>query len=146
MCALGVNMVKKRLFVRFSRALTIVEIIIAVSIMAILFAVILPQFRNMYLSWDSQNQRGEIVQNARVLLDCLGRSLASAIRITSVSAPDDTLGYIEFEKNDGNTYRIDISGENHIQYGPVGNLSDFAGPVSQLQFQCYSLEDNVSVL
>ena len=121
--------------------MTIVEIIISVSIMAILFAVILPQFRNMYHSWDSQSQRGEIVQNARVLIDCLSQSLASAIRVTSVSAPDNTLGYIEFEKNGGNTYRIDISGENYIRYGPLGNLSDFAGPVSQLQFQCYGLED-----
>jgi len=121
--------------------MTIVQVIIAVSIMAILFAVILPQFRNMYLSWDSHNQRGEIVQNARVLLDCLSRSLASAIRITSVSMPDDMLGYIEFEKNDGNTYRINISEENYIQYGPAGSGSDFAGPVSQLQFSCYSLYD-----
>ena len=121
--------------------MTIIEIVIAVSIMAILFAVILPQFRNMYYSWDSQNQRAEIVQNARVLLDCLSRSLASAIRITSVSAPDDTLGYIEFEKNNGNTYRIDISGDSYIQYGPVGNGVDFAGPASLLQFQCYGLED-----
>jgi type II secretory pathway pseudopilin PulG len=126
-------------FVR--RAMTIVEIIIAVSIMAILFVAILPQFRNIYRSWDSQNQRGEIVQNARVLLDCLSQSLASAVQITSVSSPDDPLGYIEFEKNDGNTYRIDISGENYIQYGPAGNLSNFAGPVSQLQFKCYGLED-----
>jgi type II secretory pathway pseudopilin PulG len=121
--------------------MTIVEIIIAVSIMAIVFAAILPQFRNMYHSWDSQKQRGEVVQNARVLLDCLGRSLASAVRVTSVSLPDDQLGYIEFEKNDGNAYRIDISGNSYIQYGPVDNLSDFAGPVSQLQFQCYGLED-----
>jgi len=125
--------------------MTIVEIIIAVSIMAILFAAVLPQFRNMYLSWDSQNQRGEIVQNARVLLDCLSRSLASAIRITSVSMPEEPLGYIEFEKNDGNTYRIDISEENYIQYGPAGNGVDFAGPVSQLQFQCYGLEDMTTI-
>jgi type II secretory pathway pseudopilin PulG len=138
---LGVFVPKKRICTFVRRAMTIVEIIIAVSIMAILFAAILPQFRNMYLSWDSHNQRGEIVQNARVLLDCLSRSLASAIRITSVSMPEEPLGYIEFEKNDGNSYRIDISEENYIQYGPAGNGVDFAGPVSQLQFQCYGLED-----
>ena len=126
------------------KGLTVVEIVIAVMIMAIVFAAILPQFRNMYLSWDSQNQRGEIVQNARILSDCLSRALTSAVRVTSVSGPDEAVGYIEFEKNDGVTYRLDVSGEDYIQYGPVGNALDFAGPVSQLQSRCYSLEDTTN--
>jgi hypothetical protein len=109
--------------------------------MAVIFAAILPQFRTMYRSWDTQKRRSQIVQNARVLQDCFNRNFASAIRITSVSGPEEMLGYIEFEKNNGDTYRMEVSGENYIRYGPAGNLSDFAGLVSQLQFQCYGLED-----
>jgi type II secretory pathway pseudopilin PulG len=117
------------------------EMIISLAMMAIIFAAILPQFRNIQNSWASKQSNAETLQNGRILISHLNQNLVKAVQITAVSDPCDTTGYIEFEGNDGTTYRFDIGANNYVQFGPVGNLADLAGPVSQLQFTCYTLYD-----
>ncbi|MHC4561075.1 MAG: LamG-like jellyroll fold domain-containing protein, partial [Planctomycetota bacterium] len=47
-----------------------------------------------------------------------------------------------FESSDANNLRFDINGtSNYVEFGPVGSLSDLAGPVSQLLFTCYDCND-----
>jgi type II secretory pathway pseudopilin PulG len=112
------------------------------AIMAIVFSAVVPQFRVIQNSWDSKQAASETLQNARVLIDHLNRNLSKAARITAVSGPSETNGYIEFENNDANNLRFDISGtSNYVEFGPVGALYDLAGPVSQLQFTCYDGND-----
>ena len=121
--------------------LTILEMVIAMAIISVIFAVVLPQFKNIKKSWDSKQANAEILQNGRVLTECLNRYLATANRIRAISDPSETNGYIEFTGNDDTTYRCQISASNYIEFGPVGDLSEMAGPVSALQFSCYSLND-----
>jgi prepilin-type N-terminal cleavage/methylation domain-containing protein len=120
--------------------LTLLEMILAMTIMAIVFAVIVPQLRPMLTSWDSKAGAGEAVQNGRVLIDHLNRNLSKAVKITTVSDSSTTKGYIEYEDNDGNTCRYDVA-SNYVEFGVVGDLNDLAGPVSQLQFTCYDACD-----
>ena len=126
---------------RVRTALTLLEMIIALAIMAIIFAAIMPQFRVILNSWDSKQAAAEILQNGRVLIDHLSRNLAKAVRITAVSNSSTTKGYIEFRDNDGNTVRYDVAANDYVEFGLVGSLSDLAGPVSQLQFTCYNAND-----
>ncbi len=126
---------------RFHRALTMLEMIIALSIMAVIFAAVLPQFRNIQNSWASRQGAAEALQNGRILIGHMSRNLSKAAKIKAVSDPTTTEGYIEFEANDAITYRYEISSNKNVQFGPVGSLSELAGPVSQLQFTCYSLDD-----
>ena len=127
---------------RLSAALTLLEMVIAMAIMAIIFAVIVQQFRVIQNSWDSQAGAAETLQNGRVLMDHLYRNLSKAVRITAVSGSAETNGYIEFQDNDVNNVRYDVnSTTNYVQFGTVGDLSDLAGPVSQLQFTCYDAND-----
>ncbi len=114
-------------------ALTLLEMILAMAIMAIIFAVIVPQFRPMLSSWDSKAGAGEALQNGRVLIDHLKYNLSKAVRISDVSGSAVTSGYIEYEDNDGNTCRYAVA-SSYVEFGVVGSLSDLAGPVSQLQF------------
>ena len=123
------------------RGLTLLEMVIAVAIMAILFSALLPHFTTIDRSWDSRCASAQTVQSGRVLLDFLNRNLVKANRIIAVSDPTETNGYIEFEDNSGTIFRCDINDEGNIQYGPVGNLSDLAGPASRLQFLCFSAYD-----
>jgi hypothetical protein len=110
--------------------------------MAIVFSAVVPQFRVIQNSWDSKQAASETLQNARVLIDHLNRNLSKAVRITAVSGPSEINGYIEFEDNDANNLRFDISGtSNYVEFGPVGALYDLAGPVSQLLFTCYDGND-----
>ncbi len=118
------------------------EMTISMAIMAILFAVVVPQLRTISNSWDSKAGRSDALQNGSVLFDHLQHNLSTARRITAVSGAGESLGYIEFENNDANSFRYDINGgTNYVEFGPVGTLSDLAGPVSQFQMTCYDPND-----
>jgi len=115
--------------------------VISVAIIAVVFAALLPQFRNISNSWASKQGNAEVIQNGRVLMDFLNRNFAKAVKITAVSVSSNTDGYIEFEDKDGIVRRCDIAANNYIEFGAVGSLSDLAGPVSSLRFTCYGLDD-----
>ncbi len=121
--------------------MTLLEMVIALAMMVIIIAVFAPQLKTINDSWASKKANAEVLQNARVFMDQVNRSLSSADKITDVSNSAETDGYIEFEDNTGTPYRMDIAVNNYIEFGPVGSLSDLAGPVSQLRFTCYSKDD-----
>ncbi len=88
---------------RLCKGLTMLEMIISLAIIAVMFAVMLPQFKNIQNSWASKQATAEVIQNGRILIDHLSRDLAKAAQITAVSDPCDTTGYIEFVGNDAIT-------------------------------------------
>ncbi len=122
-------------------AMTLLEMVVAMSIMVIVFVVVLPQLSLIRNNWDSREGIAETIQNGRVLTDHLSRNLSKAVKITAVSNSTDTTGYIEFLDNDDNTLRYDIAANNYIEFGQVGSQSDLAGQVSSLQFTCYDGND-----
>ena len=127
---------------RHHTGLSLLEMIISIAIIVLIFAAILPQFRNVQNSWASKQAGAEAVQNARVVMDFLNRHLAAAARITAVSNPSDATGYIEFEDNKGKTIRCELGANDYIQYGDKAKgLFDLAGPAGKLQFTCYGLDD-----
>lgn len=129
--------------IRFRPALTMLEMIFAMAIMAIVFAVLVPQLKAIQNSWDTKAGKAEALQNGRILLDHLQRTLASAKKISAVSSLDETDGFIQFSDNESNTYRYDVVGTTtkYIKYGPIGQLADLAGPVSRFQVYCYDVND-----
>ena len=125
-----------------NRGLTLMEIIIALSIITVVLAAIFPLFGQIRDSWDSKQAAAEILQNGRILIDHMTRNLAKAVKVTAVSISSDTSGYIEFQDNDAATFRYDVnSTTDYVEYGSPGSLSDLAGPVSQLRFICYDACD-----
>jgi len=109
--------------------------------MAIVLAVMLPQFRNVQNSWSSRQGGADALQSGRILTDHLQRNLAKAVRVTAVSAPSQETGYIEYEAADGAIYRYQLSAGKFVEFGPVGSLVELAGPVGRLQFVCYDAYD-----
>lgn len=122
------------------KGLTLLEMVLSMSIMAIVFAVLVPQFRNIRIGWDSRAGAAEAMQNGRVLMDHIERNLAKAVRITEVSDSSEVGGYIEFEDNDGGRGRYQISG-TYVQYATIDGAADLAGPVTSLMFTCYDACD-----
>lgn len=124
------------------QGLTLVEMVIAMSLMTVVFASLVPMFGQMRKSWDSKQTAAETMQNGRILMDHIQRNISEAVKITAVSDSSETDGYIEFENNDSETLRYDISSANSsVEYGLTGNLSELAGPVNLLRFTCYDACD-----
>ena len=126
---------------RFLPALTLTETVVSLAIMAIVFAVLLPQVRSIRNSWDARAGTAETVQHGRVLVEHMRRNLSKAVSITDVSGSAETDGYIEFEDNASSTLRYDIAANNNVEFGTIGSLNDIAGPVSELVFTCYDGND-----
>lgn len=118
------------------RGTTIVELTVAMAILAAVFAAIMPLFTGIRNSADARWAGLEMVQNARVLNEQLCRHLAAARCVTAVS--DD---YIEFEAADGASYRCVLGDGGYIVFGPAGELAKLAGPVASLRFVCYDGND-----
>jgi len=127
-----------------------VELTVATAIMATIFAATMPVFVGIRNSTDTCWANLEMLQNARVLNEHLGRYLAQATRIVAVSASTDSAGYIECEEEDGVVYRCAVGARGYIEFGPVGGrhepgefghdkgrLEILAGPVEYLRFACY---------
>lgn len=134
-------MPQKRHNLRRPGAVTLVEMVVAISIMAIVMAAVLPLFAGIRNNWDTRQANVEIVQNARVLADHLHRTLATAKRIADVSPSAQKNGFIEFTANDGALYRYAVGQDGYIQFGPSGEPGDLAGPVSRFQLTCYDGND-----
>jgi type II secretory pathway pseudopilin PulG len=126
------------------KALTLVEMVVATSAMAVILATLVPALAGIRSSWETRRANDETVQNARVLTDHLQRHLATAERITAVSAPDDENGTVEFTGADGGTWRYAVGAQDYVQFGPTGNLADLAGPVGRFQVVCYDGNDFVT--
>lgn len=118
------------------RGTTIVELTVAMAILAAVFAAILPLFAGVRNSADARWAGLEMVQNARVLNEQLCRHLATARCVTAVG--DDT---VQFEGADGMSYRCTLGQDGCVLLGPVADLSRLAGPVSSLRFICYDGND-----
>lgn len=120
---------------------TILEMTIAFAIMGIIFSVMAAQLAPIRKSWQTSKGDNEIIQNARVLADHIERSLSQAVQISAVSSSSSDNGYIEFTDGGSNTLRYELDGDGYVRYGQAGNTARLAGPVSSLNFECYSLED-----
>lgn len=123
------------------KALAMLEMVIALVFIAILMAVMLPQFRRLSDNWDVREAGAQSLQNGMVLIDMLNRDLKRAARITAVSDPSEDFGYIEFENTEGAVIRCQLGQDSFVKYGPVGDSSDLAGPFTKLRFTCYGLQD-----
>ncbi len=123
---------------RGSEGTTLIELVVAVSIMVVVMSTVLSILAPARLAFETRVSAMEALQNGRVLMDTLTRELSVARQITAVSEADDATGYIEFTDNDECTRRFGINrATDYVRHGPVGDLADLAGPVSQLQFTCY---------
>jgi type II secretory pathway pseudopilin PulG len=119
---------------------TLVELTVATAIMTTIFAALMPLFVGIRNSVQTRWAHLEMVQNARVLNEQLGRSLAQAGRIVAVSARQDERGFIEFEVQDV-VYRCAVGTGGYIEFGPIGRTQQLAGPVEYLRFACYNAAD-----
>lgn len=123
---------------------TLVEMLLVVVIVAVVMAAMAPCIRAVRQGWQVNDRRSEVLQNARVGMAEMTRILRQLNRLSSVSGPADTSGYVEFYDKNGVLMRFELGSQSgYLDYGPPGNLSTLAGPVSSLTFTCYDIADDL---
>ncbi len=123
------------------RGTTLVEMTVAVAVVALMFATLMPLFAGVRTSADSRWAGLEMLQNARVLNEQLSRHLAGARWVVNVSGPSESNGFIELEAANGAVLRYEVAANGYVRFGPLTDLSDLAGPVTSLRFVCYGIND-----
>lgn len=120
---------------------TLVELTVAVAVVAIVFGALMPLFAGVRNSSESRWAGLEMVQNARVLNEQLSRHLAQARKVVSVSGPSTANGHIEFEAVNGAVLRCEVGSNGYVRFGSADDLAELAGPVKSLKFVCYDAND-----
>ncbi|OHB59076.1 MAG: hypothetical protein A2173_08240 [Planctomycetes bacterium RBG_13_44_8b] len=121
------------------KGVTLVELIVAFSLIVIIFAAVVPQFRAIRISWAGAETAASIIQNGRVLSEHITRNLSAASKVISVSLASQVQGYITFTDANEDSYRYMYSG-GYVVFGSVGSEEQLAGPVSRFQITCYSID------
>ena len=132
---------RNRQRVRRQRGLTVLELTIAVSLMTVVVAVMAPLLHGVRSSWATREAAAESLANGRAFVRHFHHQVSQASGVTAVSDPGTASGYLQFADGRGHEVRYEISAAGDIQFGPVGQLADLAGPVSAMRFTCYDGDD-----
>jgi len=126
------------------KGVTLVELTIAVSLMAVVLATAAPILHAVHSNWTVKKGNDESLANARSLLHHVHLQLSQALRVTSVSDAGARRGYIQFVGREGGELRYEIGPAEDVEFGPPGELAPLAGPVSVLRLICYDDRDLAS--
>lgn len=122
------------------KGFTLIEILIALSILGIIAVAISSKIGTGGDVWETESEHTELMQNAIVGLDKITRELKQAYEITAISGPGNTNGFVNFKYVDGtsNSFRFN---NGYIENGN----SRLAGPVTELIFRCYDYTGDIQV-
>ncbi len=119
---------------------TIVELMVAMVLLLIIMAAMVPQIRAIRSSWATTQKSSELIQNTLVLEEHLNRNLVAAKQILAVSSDNVDNGYITFTDNLGVSKTYSVT-NGYISFGNTANPQLLAGPVTKFKISCYSLSD-----
>jgi type II secretory pathway pseudopilin PulG len=125
---------------RSRKAITLIELIVAMTMMIIIFTAIVPQFNVIRTSWANNEVASTLIQNGIVLDEHINRNLSAAKQLISVSPSSATNGYIIYNDAVGNQKRYMVS-DGNVVFGDLGSEEPLAGPVSRFQVSSYSLNN-----
>lgn len=123
------------------------EIILVVGVMSILLAALAPYLVTIHQSWSLADRRSEILQNGRVGMETMARSIRQAVAVVSVSSSIDPNGRLMIVDSSGNTVefkRYSDQGVDMLGMGDGGTPSQLAGPITKLLFIAHP-KDGVSI-
>lgn len=127
--------------IRRRRGLTVLELTLAVSLMTVVVAVMAPLLHGVRRSWATREAAAESLANGRAFVHHFHHQVSQACGVTAVSDVATANGYLQFIDGRGHEVRYEIDAAGDIQFGPVGQLADLAGPVSAMRFTCYDEND-----
>jgi type II secretory pathway pseudopilin PulG len=131
---------KHNIICRSRKAITLIELIVAMTLMVIIFTAMVPQFQAIRTSWANNEVISTLIQNGLVLDEHINRNLSAAAQLISVSSSSATKGYIIYKDTAGIQKRYMVS-DGNVVFGNLGSEEPLAGPVSRFQVSSYSLNN-----
>jgi len=117
---------------------TLIELLIVMSIMAVLMTALVPYMRSGRQVWEVVGDRhADVLQNARIGMDKMTREIRQAQSISDAGS-----SYIEFADRDENDRKFQHNA-GYLEYGTPGDLNPLAGPVDSFSLTYYK-EDGIT--
>jgi type II secretory pathway pseudopilin PulG len=130
-------------YINRCKAFTLVEVILATAMVAIVAAALVGMIYSNYNNWKLGSGRSTLLQDGRAVLEQMTRILRQAKNFTSVTSPTDQAGQITFTDIAGTTQQFRRNAStSEIEYGQPASLSALIGSVSSLVFTCYDADAN----
>ncbi len=132
-------------FRRTSRVtgVTLIELLVALAIMVVVTATLLPVLAAMRNHWGATMAASEITQHARILFDHLHRELAQAQHVVTLSAPDDPDGFLEIRNRSGEIVRYNRTHDGDIRFGTPGSRAGLVAAVESFHVLGYDSQDRL---
>ena len=110
------------------------ETIFVIALLSLVLLAFAPYFRTTLRSWELEDRRFEILQNARVGMDDMVRTIRTAVSFDTINSDD-----FEIEDGDG----------NNIEFKKTGNTlrkdnTALAEPIDDLTFTYYDSDGNTT--
>lgn len=129
---------------RHTRGATLIEMVMTISISAIIAGALAVHLRTLRQTSDLSNARNEAHQSARVAMERITRQLRAARSVTAVTAYDDDAGSITVTDFDGVEYVFARDpATDHVLYGIDAATHVLATGVQTLRFQGYDAQGEV---
>jgi Tfp pilus assembly protein PilE len=129
--------------IKHRKAFTLVELILASAMTAIIVVALVGIVYNSYRNWKLGSGRSTLLQDGRAVMEQMTRIIRQAKGFSSVSSSTDQAGEITFTDTAGAVQQFRRNGStNEIEYGQPGSLNALAGSVSGLVFTCYDVNAN----
>ncbi len=130
-------------YVKCRKAFTLVELMLAAVMIALLVGVLAGIVYNNYRNWKLGGSRSILLQDGLAVMEQMIRIIRQAKDFDSVSSPTNPAGRITFTDADGVLQQLRLNTSiNEIEYGQPDSLSALAGFVSSLVFTCYDVNAN----
>jgi Tfp pilus assembly protein FimT len=127
----------------FSRGVTLHEMVLVVTLMALLMVALAPYFYTMRTSYSHSDRSTELMQMSRVAMNKMLKEIRQAKRLLSVTAASDPNGRLVFTDFDNNTIefkKYNDGSREMLGYVVNGVTSPLAGPITSLKFDAKGVD------
>lgn len=131
--------------IRNKDGLTMVELLVVLSLIAIVAGSIPLVLRTGGSSWRTRDDHVEVTQNALIGMDKLVNDLKQSLGVIEISDPSDTHGYISF-RDSNNVIKSFRYSDGYLEYGEPDELETLAGPVDSLRLIGYDINGSQTMV
>ncbi|MCH8146702.1 MAG: hypothetical protein IH987_01735 [Planctomycetes bacterium] len=124
-----------------TRAMTLLETMMAMSLMTVISVIGAQTVRITWQAWDMQARRSDTLQHLSGTLTHITRHLRSARTVVEVSGPTDDSGFLAITLPDDSVVKWDHDSSSHrIYYGIDPPTSLLALDIDTLTFECFEID------